>query len=514
MPPRHRTPPSPLWVTSVAPSAALPRIDRTTLSLCSTTSRRARHLRRPGRRRRRFVVNLRASHEPPTRLSERTEALPPSAPAAAGDGDVRNRALARRPCSELALPSTATLSTHPVSVQGLWSSLAPSLDYLEGDVERERVLQALRLCAEQSWPVLQRSAAVTRYLASLHADTACLCAALLLEAPAHVLQYPPFDATMRQVVEDALTLRQLTHASAYHLSDLDEDNARLLREHTMMAARDSRAILVQLAETLYQLQHDIDRQAPLYAQQTLALHTLQVQVPLAHAIGVGNVMWQLEDLSFRILFPQSYRACERWHEHMWRRGERVLVRARTEFMWEVLRDPTLSRYRYTISGRTKNLFSTFKKMLRDNKRQEEVLDVVAMRIVIEPGESTDAESFHTDQHHICLSVYRVVARLWPEIAGRFKNYCERPKANGYRSVHTTVTHPLGLPLEVQVRTRDMHDEAEYGMAAHRYYKGELHKYHEGNWRDFAEYAEMVRAENAHVLVGGADTAASHNRRRR
>lgn len=454
----------------------------------------------------------------------------------------------------------------PPSLSALWPALEPALGYLTSH-SRELVRTALRLGVEAPPHALLRAASIARILADLHADANALCAAVLHctvatsveesasasasateRHAANVLRYPPFGrAAVRNIVEDVQSLEALSAVAAHHFDDLDDENARMLREYCVMATRDARAIIVKLAETLHKLRSRT-QWMPLHEQHVLALQALQVYAPLAHAVGVGQMMWQLEDIGFRVLFPDSYVRVEQWHERVLtqRRGEQVLDKARAELMTLLARDPWLARRvdRYTIDGRTKHVFSTFKKMLRDNKRKDDVLDVVAMRVVAdtrqshenykqrlrrrrrwrqqqqqrqprrpEGAEKTEQLSaaqptaIDNDEEHeqqlplhefdaaVCYRVYEHVVSAWTQIQGRFKDYCRAPKPNGYRSIHTTVMHSLGLPLEVQIRTRRVHLEAEYGFAAHQYYKGQL--------RDSAAvtaFAEGICAEHARLFA--------------
>ncbi|KAK4531938.1 hypothetical protein CCYA_CCYA10G2795 [Cyanidiococcus yangmingshanensis] len=380
------------------------------------------------------------------------------------------------------------------SVEELWAMLRPACVHIDAPESLERIFKALRLCAELPAERAVPCVRVAASLARLGVDDDTICTALVDAAPRTLLKYPPLDGAIRAVVEDLDALRAIEHAAMVDIGDLDEQNAGRLRECILLALRDARAVLVRLAQVLHDLQSKVESGSPAYDQQALALLVLQVHVPLAHALGLGAVMWPLEDLSFRILFPLSYRACESWHAHIWEQAEQLLAEARSALLESLESDPELKRYRYSISGRTKNLFSTFKKMLQSGKRREEILDIVALRIVIDGIE--DAED---DQNEVCMQVYRHVVALWPEMPGRFKNYCTNPKANGYRSIHTTLKHPQGLPLEVQIRSQKMHTDAEYGLAAHKLYKG-LISTSASSIREFSEFAETIRLENMHVLT--------------
>jgi GTP pyrophosphokinase len=379
------------------------------------------------------------------------------------------------------------------SVEELWSVLRPACGHIDAPESLERIYKALRLCAELPAERSIPGVRVAAFLARLGVDVETICATMVDAAPRKLLQYPPLDGAVPSIVEDLDALRSMERAAIVDIGDLDEQNAGRLRECILMALRDARAVVIRLAQVLHDLQSKVESGSPAYDQQALALLALQVHIPLAHALGLGAVMWPLEDLSFRILFPLSYRACESWHVHIWEQAEQLLAEARSSLLRSLESDPELGRYRYQITGRTKNLFSTFKKMLQSGKRREEILDIVALRIVI------DGIPDDEDENQVCLRVYQHVVAHWPEIPGRFKNYCTKPKANGYRSIHTTLRHPHGLPLEVQIRSQEMHDDAEFGLAAHKLYKG-LIKASASSIREFSDFAETIRLENTHVIT--------------
>eukprot|EP00188_Purpureofilum_apyrenoidigerum_P006208 Plantae.Rhodophyta-Purpureofilum_apyrenoidigerum.ctg9234.p1 GENE.Plantae.Rhodophyta-Purpureofilum_apyrenoidigerum.ctg9234~~Plantae.Rhodophyta-Purpureofilum_apyrenoidigerum.ctg9234.p1 ORF type:complete len:487 (+),score=92.55 Plantae.Rhodophyta-Purpureofilum_apyrenoidigerum.ctg9234:117-1577(+) len=290
------------------------------------------------------------------------------------------------------------------------------------------------------------------------------------------------------IVADSLWLDVLP-ASLYNL---DDDNAKILREYVMEAAHDPRAVLVKLAEVLTSMR-DVQKLA-LYQQHITALECLQVYVPLAHAVGVGKLMWDLEDLCFRVLFPESYAVVEDWHSKQWLRWENIIQSAKVDILTEIEQNEFIMDRvdNIEISGRTKNLFSTFKKILRDNKPKEEIMDIIGIRIIVRPKEDYTHDRWMARE--VCLEIQHIVTHMWPEIDGRFKDYILCPKANGYMSLHTTVNHPGGYPLELQIRTDTMHHSAEFGTAGHQFYKGGL-----GSIEEVSRFAENMRAENVQIL---------------
>jgi (p)ppGpp synthase/HD superfamily hydrolase len=186
-------------------------------------------------------------------------------------------------------------------------------------------------------------------------------------------------------------------------------------------------------------------------------------------------MYELGDLSLRILFPQSYLKLEKWHLIIRDQAQDVLSSAQRELLLCLMRDPFLVRLaeQFTITGRTKDMVSTFIKMLKQNKTKEQILDFIAMRVIIRLRPGVRVERVDDIELAVCSRVYEIVTSIWKEVEGRYKDYVIAPKPNGYRSIHTTVRHPSGFPIEVQIRTEEMHLLAEYGSASHRFYKGEI-----------------------------------------
>jgi len=345
-----------------------------------------------------------------------------------------------------------------------------------------------------------------------------------------------FSEDVTSIIDDKLWLDEV--ASCF--TDLDDSNADILRKYVLAALREPRAVMLQLVDVLLRMR--AIKKEPLYQQQIYGLECLQLYAPLAHAVGIGKLMWELEDLSFRTLFPSAYRSIELWHSTVWQTAAMILESAKEQLMSALLPNKKLLGLvaGYSIQGRTKNLFSTFKKILRDNKNKEEVLDVVAMRVIIRLRSDSDDDDdddvvveeeekekekekqkqkqkqkeleLERDEEEVsvesCEEVYNVVVSLWPEMPGRCKNYVREPKPNGYQSVHTTVMHPGGLPLEVQVRTEEMHRVAEYGNAAHSLYKGGVNVSSDTSEQErqssMLSFAKHIRDENINCLHGSTD----------
>ncbi|MGH9119433.1 MAG: RelA/SpoT family protein, partial [Acidimicrobiales bacterium] len=190
-------------------------------------------------------------------------------------------------------------------------------------------------------------------------------------------------------------------------------------------------------------------------QRRIAQETLDIYAPLAHRLGIQDVKWQLEDLSFSVLYPKRYAEIE----------QMVASRApeRDFYLREVLEAVSnrlsVLRIRADVVGRPKHFFSIYEKMVVKGKEFDEVQDLVGIRVVV-------------DSVKDCYGALGSIHALWKPVQGRFKDYIAMPKFNLYQSLHTTVVGPQGKPVEVQIRTREMHHRAEIGVAAHFAYKGD------------------------------------------
>jgi GTP pyrophosphokinase len=236
------------------------------------------------------------------------------------------------------------------------------------------------------------------------------------------------------------------------IPSLSGNQAEGLRKMLLAIVTDPRLVLVKLAAQLQQLRDNKD--APEEERQRLAYETREVYAPLANRLGVWQLKWELEDLSFRYLDPENYKRIAGWLAAKRTDRERYIGE-----VIEVLRQE-LAKVNITdadIAGRPKHIYSIWRKMQRKGLQFDQLYDVRAVRVLVNGIAD-------------CYAALGIVHGMWPYIPGEFDDYIATPKDNSYRSLHTAVIGPGKLPLEVQIRTREMHAHAELGVAAHWRYK--------------------------------------------
>jgi guanosine-3',5'-bis(diphosphate) 3'-pyrophosphohydrolase len=297
---------------------------------------------------------------------------------------------------------------------------------------------------------------VARILAELRQDDATIATALVHDVVEDT------DATIEEVRDElgeevARLVEGVTKLTRIHFQSREQTQAENYRKMIVAMAQDQRVIVIKLADRL----HNMRTIEYLGKQKQLqkARETLEVYAPLAHRLGIHTIKWELEDLAFRTLHPRKHTEIQAMVNE--RRADREkYVQAAGQTLRAELDKVGIPA---EISSRAKHFYSIYEKMAKRGKEFNEIYDLTALRVLVERGGK--------DGERDCYGALGVIHSVWKPMPGRFKDYVAMPKFNLYRSLHTTVIGPEGKPLEIQVRTREMHETAEFGIAAHWLYKG-------------------------------------------
>jgi GTP diphosphokinase / guanosine-3',5'-bis(diphosphate) 3'-diphosphatase len=254
-----------------------------------------------------------------------------------------------------------------------------------------------------------------------------------------------FGGDVEHLVEGVTKLSKINFASR------EQAQIETYRKMIVAMAHDYRVILIKLADRLHNMR--TIRYLAKQKQLNKAKETVEIYAPIAHRLGVHSIKWELEDLSFAVLYPRKYADIQQMVQTRKSDRER-LMRDSNKQLHDALEEVGISA---DISGRTKHFYSIFQKMQRKGKEFNEIYDLTGIRVIVERLSD-------------CYGAIGIIHSIWTPLPGRFKDYIAIPKMNGYQSLHTTVIGPGGKPLEIQVRTAEMHRTAEFGIAAHVMYK--------------------------------------------
>uniref|UniRef100_A0A2N9I6L1 GTP diphosphokinase n=1 Tax=Fagus sylvatica TaxID=28930 RepID=A0A2N9I6L1_FAGSY len=340
-------------------------------------------------------------------------------------------------------------------------------------------------------PYLQHCVETAVLLALIGANSTVVAAGLLHDTlddsfMSYDYIFGTFGAGVADLVEGVSKLS--------HLSKLARDNntasktVEADRLHTMfLAMADARAVLIKLADRLHNMM-TLDA-LPLAKQQRFAKETLEIFAPLANRLGISTWKEQLESLCFKHLYPDQHKELSSKLDQSF---DEAMITSATEKLECALKDKAISYH--VLSGRHKSLYSIYCKMLKKQLTMDEIHDVHGLRLIV-------------DNEEDCYKALRVVHQLWPEVPGKLKDYISHPKFNGYRSLHTVVMDEGMVPLEVQIRTKEMHLQAEFGFAAHwRYKEGDCE--HSSFVLQMVEWARWIvtwQCETMNTSIAYADS---------
>ncbi len=356
------------------------------------------------------------------------------------------------------LPST--IMTETQSQPTVAASFADLVEQVKGHFPEADLghlaaaFEVLQVLAKDASPAVDVAHAVERaqILAGMRVDPAAVTAALAAPLAAE-LERPAEELTERLGPEVGSLLEGVRRLTAIRWDRIEEEAAESLRRMFVAMAQDVRVVLVVLAMRVQQLRATCRGAGTPEANQRAAAENLEVYAPLANRLGIWQLKWELEDLSFRALEPDTFQELTGLLAD--KRDERqAFIDEVIEVLERELREAGVEA---AISGRPKHVYSIYKKMQRKQVSFDQIYDVSAVRVL-------------TDSVPDCYAALGQVHSLWAPLPKEFDDYIARPKENRYQSLHTAVVGPHGRPVEVQIRTHEMHQYAEHGVAAHWAYK--------------------------------------------
>ncbi len=328
--------------------------------------------------------------------------------------------------------------------------------YPDGDAELVRRAYAYAAEAHgdqrrvSGGPYIEHPAAVALLIAQLGMDPATVAAAMLHDVPEDTSRTT--DDIRREFGEEIARLVEgVTKLSQFSGKTSDEHQAENIRKMFLAMADDLRVVVIKLADRLHNMR--TLGALPPDKQTRIAKQTMEIYAPLAHRLGIWQIKWELEDLAFKYTEPEHYKELAEMLASRRAVREKFIDRTMKVLSSELEK----AGIKAEMSGRPKHLWSIAQKMKRKNVSVDQVYDLLAIRVIV-----NDVPS--------CYAVLGVVHTLWPPIPGQFDDYIAVPKNNMYQSLHTAVMGPDGQPVEIQVRTHEMHTLSEYGIAAHWRYK--------------------------------------------
>ncbi len=301
-------------------------------------------------------------------------------------------------------------------------------------------------------PYISHPIAVAEIVAGLGLDTDSICAAFLHDTVEDCSDKTNLDIIRARFGDDvAMLVDGLTKMNDINVEDKEEAHMENIRKMLFAMSKDIRVIFIKLCDRLHNMRTlGAKKEAK---RRTTALETMHVYAPLAHRLGMQRIKQELENLALSYLDPIGYNEVNADIERKYGQNQNFIENTRS-IVSEKLREYNIN---FTLEGRVKTVYSIYRKMFNQNKSFDEIYDFYAIRIIVD----TELE---------CYTALGVIHEMFRSIPGRFKDYISTPKPNMYQSLHTTVIGRDGIPFEVQIRTREMHHIAEYGIAAHWKYK--------------------------------------------
>ena len=383
-------------------------------------------------------------------------------------------------------------------------ALKEFMDYVHsylGDDECDQIMKAFTLADKahegqfraSGEPYIMHPLAVAEILAHLQIDHITLIAALLHDVVEDT-EYTKEDIEKLFGAEVAFLVDGVTKLNQFQYETKEDRQMENYRKMILAMAKDVRVVVIKLGDRLHNMRTLKHMRSD--KQKRIAKETLEIFAPLAHRLGIFNVKWELEDLSFRYLEPDKYYDLVDQMKQK-RQAREDIVNDTMEQLTKALGEAGIKA---DIKGRPKHFYSIYKKMKKDNRDLSQIYDLLAVRIIV-------------DTVPDCYAVLGIAHSIWKPLPYRFKDYISMPKSNMYQSLHTTVIGTMGQPVEIQIRTWEMHRVSEYGVAAHWRYK-------EGNkgadkefdqkvawlrqvleWQDTSNPKELVNALKLDVFSG-------------
>ena len=383
-------------------------------------------------------------------------------------------------------------------------ALAEFMEYIHTyltDDECNQVLKAFELADKahegqlraSGEPYIMHPLAVADILAHLQIDHITLMAALMHDVVEDT-SYSKEDLEEMFGSEVAFLVDGVTKLNQFQYETKEDRQMENYRKMILAMPKDVRVVVIKLGDRLHNMRTLKHMRSD--KQKRIAKETLEIFAPLAHRLGIFNVKWELEDLSFRYLEPEKYYDLVDQMKQKRQAREDIV----NDTMSQLTKALGEANIKADIKGRPKHFYSIYKKMKKDNRDLSQIYDLLAVRVIV-------------DTIPDCYAVLGIAHSLWKPLPYRFKDYISMPKSNMYQSLHTTVIGTMGQPVEIQIRTWEMHRVSEYGVAAHWRYK-------EGNkngdkdfdqkvawlrqvleWQDTSNPTELVNALKLDVFSG-------------